>query len=187
MALSMIENSDNAWFPDTGASNYMTADPGKLNSVIHYYCPEKIMVGNGKSIDITHIGTTTLDVGNTEIRVDNVLVVPDIKKSLISVSQLTSDLPYIIEFSSSSFVIRDREAKSVIATGIRSNDLYVGMALFSNWFRTVTMQTWHQRLGHPHLQVVKHFEKNKFIQSSSNKTDHLSQVVKLPKHVNYLS
>ena len=49
----------------------------------------------------------------------------------------------------------------MIATGIRSNDLYVlqpklGMALYSNRFRTVSMQTWHQRLGHPQLQVVKY-------------------------------
>ena len=94
-ALSISDNQDNTWFPDTGASAHMTADPGKLQHFVQYNGPEKIMVGNGESIKITHVGPTALNVGNTKLALDNVLVVPEIKKNLLSVSQLTSDHPYI--------------------------------------------------------------------------------------------
>lgn len=39
--LSISNNQDNEWFPDTGASAHMTSDPGKLESLVSYYGSEK--------------------------------------------------------------------------------------------------------------------------------------------------
>ena len=61
------------------------------------------MVGNSDTLDITHVGSALLNVGSGHLKLNNVLVVPNIKKNLISVSQLTSEYPYAIEFSSSGF------------------------------------------------------------------------------------
>lgn len=82
-ALSISNDQDNEWFPNMGASAHMTADHGKLQSLIPYYGSEKIMVRNGESIDITHIGSKSINVGSNQLKLDNVLVVLDIKKSLI--------------------------------------------------------------------------------------------------------
>lgn len=123
-AIAISDNQDNAWFPDTGATSHITADAGKLQSLVPYYGPEKIMVGNGDLLDITHVGTASINVGNGLLHLDNVLVVPQIKQNLLSVSQLTSDQPYIFEFSLSGFVIKDRRTQSVITTGSRCGDLY---------------------------------------------------------------
>lgn len=79
-----------------GASVHMTADPGKLQSLIPCYGSEKIMVRNGESIDITHIGSKSINVGSNQLKLDNVLVVLDIKKSLILiVNCLLNNLTYL--------------------------------------------------------------------------------------------
>ncbi|KAF8391295.1 hypothetical protein HHK36_023597 [Tetracentron sinense] len=171
-AMSLSDSQDNAWFPDTGASSHMTADAGKLQTLIEYHGPEKIMVGNGYKLDITHIGSTLINVGNDQLQLNDVLVVPAIKKNLISISQLTSDYPYLFEFSSTGFVIKDRGTKSVIASGHRHGDLYAlqledKKAFFSTRFRVVSSVVWHQRLGHPHNQVIDFLSHNKLISNTT--------------------
>lgn len=37
------------------------------------------MVGNGDLVDITHLGSTSLNVGNNKLRLEKVLVVSKIK------------------------------------------------------------------------------------------------------------
>ncbi|KAF8408703.1 hypothetical protein HHK36_004767 [Tetracentron sinense] len=170
--MSLFDSQDNAWFPDTGASSHMTTDSGKLQTLIEYHGPEKIMVGNGDKLDITHVGSTLINVGNDQLQLNDVLVVPAIKKNLISVSQLTSDYPYLFEFSSTGFVIKDRGTKSVIASGHRHGDSYAlqledKKAFFSTRFRVVSSVFWHQRLGHSHNQVIDFLSHNKLISSTT--------------------
>lgn len=110
-ALHLAHNQDDARYPDTGVSAHMTADAGKLHPLIPCTGPEKIMVGNGESLNISHIGDTTIATGNNSLPLHNVLVVPNIKKNLISISQLTSDFPYDVTFSSCGFVIKERERR----------------------------------------------------------------------------
>ena len=109
LATMTLQDSLNAiWFPDTGASAQVTLDPGKLHSLTHYFGPKKLMVGNGEVLDITHIGSTSIDIGQHKLPLNNVLVAPDIKRNLLSVSQMTSGFPYVFQFSLDGFVIKDR-------------------------------------------------------------------------------
>ena len=64
----------------------MTNDPGKLTSYSPYNGPDKIFVGNGDLLKISHIGNLSLNVGHEKLVLDNVLVVPKIKKNLVSVN-----------------------------------------------------------------------------------------------------
>ncbi|KAF7134625.1 hypothetical protein RHSIM_Rhsim08G0105700 [Rhododendron simsii] len=135
--MTIADSQDNPWFPDTGATQHMTADHGKLRTCAPYFGSDKIMVGN--------------------------------------VSQLTQQLPYDFEFSANDFVIKHRETKRVIAKGNRSGGLYAlkprsDEVFFSTRFRVVTVNVWHQRLGHPNMRVVKYLKNNKLISSSQNKS-----------------
>ncbi|KAF7142376.1 hypothetical protein RHSIM_Rhsim05G0026100 [Rhododendron simsii] len=173
-AMTISDGQDNAWFPDTGATQHMTSDYGKLQNCTPYFGSDKIMVGNGDTLHITHVGNASLNMGNKEIKLNNVLVVPEIKKNLLSVSQMTTQLPYDFEFSANDFVIKHRETKRVIAKGSRSGGLYSlkpknAEVFFSTRFRVVNDDVWHQRLGHPNMRVVNHLKKNKLISSSNNK------------------
>ncbi|CAA3030988.1 Hypothetical predicted protein [Olea europaea subsp. europaea] len=48
--------SEPAWFADTGANDYVTAEVGNINLASEYTGKEKIVVGNGNRLHISHIG-----------------------------------------------------------------------------------------------------------------------------------
>ena len=76
-----------------------------------------VMVGNGNLLKISHIRDGILNHGDTFIPLNNVLLVPNIKKSLLSVSQLTSDFPCYFEFNKSQFAIKDLMTKKGPSVG----------------------------------------------------------------------
>lgn len=47
---------DPTWFTDSGASNHVTVDKGNLTIVKKYEGKEKLLVGDGNSLHIVHIG-----------------------------------------------------------------------------------------------------------------------------------
>ena len=54
----------------------MTVHSGKLTSFIPYKRGDKVLVGNGNALDISHIGSGSIDVGDNQLHINNVLVVP---------------------------------------------------------------------------------------------------------------
>jgi hypothetical protein len=65
------------------------------------------MVGNGQSLPISH----------SSIPLSNVLVVPGIKKNLISISQLTKQINFRVIFDSLRLIIQDRVTGTVLGVG----------------------------------------------------------------------
>jgi transposase InsO family protein len=174
-AMTIVDNQDSTWFPNTRATYYMTGDPGNLHSLTPYHGTDGVMVGNGDSLPITHIGQATIGSGSSSLKLNDVLLVPDIKKDLLSVSKLTSDYPLIFEFDGDGFVIKDRTTNRIVATGSRRGGLYAldgGPAVFfSHRFRRINREGWHQRLGHPQQRIVDHLRHRKLISfDSKNKT-----------------
>ena len=55
------------------------------------------MVRNGQTLHITYTGNTSFQSVTNKIYLNNVLVVPEIKKNLLSVSQMTSEFPYVFD------------------------------------------------------------------------------------------
>ncbi|RWR75576.1 Zinc finger, CCCH-type [Cinnamomum micranthum f. kanehirae] len=171
-AFNLADHHDPSWFPDTGATAHMTPDVGKLHSLSPYQGSDKILVGNGTALDITHIGTASVKHGRHELKLNNVLVVPDIKKNLLSVSQITSEYPYLFEFSCDGFVVKHRITGQLITTGARMGGLYSlqpinNEAMFSTRFRAASDDVWHQRLGHPQTLVLDLLKKNNVIISTT--------------------
>ena len=82
------------------------------------------------------------------------LLVPDIRKDLLSVSELTTDYPLLFEFDGHGFVIKDRTINKTIAKGSKRGGLYAfdrGLtALFSHRFKRVARDCWHYHLSHAH-------------------------------------
>lgn len=167
-AMAISENETDAWFPDTGATQHMTSNNGKSIHCQPYHGLDKIMVGNGHKLKITHIGDTVLHTDKNSVKLKNVLVVPEIKKNLLSVSQLTTDFPYMFEFTANNFVIKNRETGKVITIGIRNGGFYSlepnqNMTFYSSRFQATSDTTWHQRLGHPHMKIISYLKHNKLI------------------------
>ena len=116
-AITIADSQDSKWFSDTGASNHIIGYPGNLHPLTPYHGSDGVMVGNGHTLPITHIGETTLSIGSSSIHLKDVLLVLDIKKDLLSVSKLTTDYPLIFEFDGHHFVIKDKTTNKTIAKG----------------------------------------------------------------------
>lgn len=89
-----------------------------------------------------------IDTDNTKLHINNVFVIPEIKKNLLFISQLSSDYPYTAEFDSHGFTIKDLGTKAVIASGNRKKGLYAlkpkeETTMFSIRFRLTSDDVWH--------------------------------------------
>lgn len=104
---SLNEQNDNTVYVDSSATSYMTNDPGILSNTKSYAGSDVIFVGNGDSLPISYVGDVELPTSHGKVPLHDVLVVPALKKNLLSVEKLTSDYPCTFEFISSGFVIKD--------------------------------------------------------------------------------
>ncbi|XP_075640273.1 uncharacterized protein LOC142612025 [Castanea sativa] len=89
VAIKIADNQDSEWFANTGATDHITDD-------------------------LAIIGT-----GVSSIKLNDVLLVPDIKKNLLSVSKLTTDFPFTFEFDGLGFVIKDMTTNQIVAKGCK--------------------------------------------------------------------
>jgi len=118
-----------------------------------------------------------------------VLVVPDIKKKLLSVSQFTRDNNCYFLFYPWGFLLKDMKTKQVILKGFMADGLYpinmrqLSHHSFSFLANKVPGSLWHARLGHPHSQVISRLS----LSSLQGKIDFcescmLGKSAKLPFH-----
>jgi hypothetical protein len=77
---------DTNWYIDIGATDHIIGNLEKL--VIHdrYHGKDKIHTANGEGMHISHIGHSSIQTPNHELHLKNILHVPSVTKSLLSVS-----------------------------------------------------------------------------------------------------
>ncbi|KAK9209418.1 hypothetical protein WN944_001784 [Citrus x changshan-huyou] len=154
-AMNLQDENDPQLYVDSGATAHMVNSTGKLKKFIPYGGSDKIFVGNGQSLHISHIGDTT----HGKLNLKDILVVPKLKKNLLSVSKLVDDINCSVEFNSLGFVVKSKE-NQVLAQGTRHGDLY-GLNEGGNLaFQTIRRNSenqdlWHKRLGHPSPKILQ--------------------------------
>ena len=79
---------DSSWYLDSGAILHTMPNSVSLSSKSTYISPGALHVGNGTSLPISHIGNSSFDVLKP-LNLRNVLLVPSIKKKMISISKFT--------------------------------------------------------------------------------------------------
>lgn len=151
------------WFVDSGASAHMTAQADTLDSVEPYTGTGHVLVGNGNTLPISHIGNCSLSSG---VNLHDVLVVPTLTKNLLSISKLTADLPVDVVFSDKLFEIQNRVTKQTLAKGRCERGLYVLDRVDSALVATVRSSSlkasftlWYLRLGHVPFSVISALNK----------------------------
>lgn len=81
------------------------------------------------------------------INLNNVLVFPQLKENVLSLSQLTKDDSRIFELSSSNFKIKEQKKGKIPAIGRRQGDLYSldfpNSASFARYLKKVLEEAWH--------------------------------------------
>jgi len=136
----------------------MTSNPSEVQGIDSYSSTDIVMVGNDNGLVIVGTGHTNLPT--TTLKLNNVLVVPDIKKKLLSVSQFSQDNNCYFLFYPWGFLLKDMKTKQVILKGSMADGLYpinlrhLPHHSFSLLANKVPDSLWHTRLGHPHSQVI---------------------------------
>ncbi|KAI4345931.1 hypothetical protein L6164_013016 [Bauhinia variegata] len=149
---------NNNWLVDSGASHHVTNDLQNLAHHYPYNGTEELVVGDGTGLPITHSGSLLLPSSYTSsFKLQNVLCAPQISKNIISVSKFTSQNKKSIEFSPSSFSVKDLHTGVVQLSGPCVNGLY-------RWptsppcARTAMLsftRDWHHKLGHPATSILQ--------------------------------
>lgn len=152
-AFQMSDESGKEWLPDSGATAHITSTPSTLQNVALYHVSETVLVGNGNQLPITHVGSTVINTPQGSIPLLDVLVCPDIQKSLLSISKLCDDYPCGVFFDSKWVYVIDLQTQRVVTKGPRHENLYVLMnsefvAFYSNRQVTTSDSVWHRRLAH---------------------------------------
>ena len=145
---------------------------------LEYTGSSKLAVGNGDTLTISHIGSSILPASRPLI-LKNLLLVPSIKKNLISISKFTTDNDDILEFNSASCCVKEKLSKTTLLKGTLRDGLY--QLDFSSWSPLIktcpvfchpsvtassacsfcnktkhVISLSHKRLGHPNSHVLHH-------------------------------
>ena len=86
------------WLLDSGASHHITTDLQNLAHHLPYTGTNDVMIGDGKSLRITHLGSSELQSSTHPFKLTNILCVPDIKRNLLSIYQFCVDNNVSVEF-----------------------------------------------------------------------------------------
>uniref|UniRef100_A0A6V7QVH5 Uncharacterized protein n=1 Tax=Ananas comosus var. bracteatus TaxID=296719 RepID=A0A6V7QVH5_ANACO len=163
-AMSLPNDKDPTFYADTAATAHMTSDPGILHSKYPYHDKTKVYTGDGTALSITHTGSASIG----SVKLNNVLVVPELKKNLLSVSQFTEENPSVFVFSSTGFVIKDLVTQKILTKGTKKEKLYAleegeEYALAVLKAGKAEDSIWHCRLGHPHSRILQTLASNNVI------------------------
>lgn len=174
------------WFPDTGATHHATPALSTLSHHTDYHGSDQLRVGNGNGLPISNIGKTTLHTPSSSFHLFNVLHVPSLTKSLLSVSQFSKDNRVYFEFHPSHFFIKDQVTQKILLRGETESGLYklsssppVSPSAFLS--EKIDSVCWHRRLGHPHLRVLRQILAQNKLPCSSNKQPTICHACQLGK------
>ncbi|KAH9717592.1 retrovirus-related pol polyprotein from transposon RE2 [Citrus sinensis] len=122
--------ADEGWYLDNGATHHLTNNMENMHVRDEFNGNEKLIIGNGKGMSITPIGSTTFSIQGSKsqaarkcITLKDILFVPSITKNLISVSKLTTDNNLSVEFFGSICFVNDSLKGKVLLQGIAEKDL----------------------------------------------------------------
>ena len=137
----------------------MISKASMLSNIQQYSGTDSVLIGDGSSLPIHGIGDTFIKQKNITLPLHDVLLVPDLTKNLLSISQLTKQFLVNCEFSNADFCVKERETGKPIITGRHKGDFYVLSPMpesyFSNRFKSGSTDIWHQRLWHPQIKALQ--------------------------------
>lgn len=144
------------WLMDSGASHHTVNDPTSLQTLSDYTGPDEIMLGDGKSLQISHTGYVSLPSASRSLLLSDVLCVPSLQKNLVSVSKLCKTNSISVEFFDSHFVIKDRALGTPLVRGPVENDIYSLPANISQVHVTSksSIPKLHHQFCHPNNRVL---------------------------------
>ncbi|GKE01617.1 retrovirus-related pol polyprotein from transposon TNT 1-94 [Tanacetum coccineum] len=103
---SSMENSSSSLMFDSGASHHVTHDRSFLHNLSEYGGPDENILGNDKTLSISHTGHTSIPTLSRSLNLKNVLLVPQLRNHLVSVAKLCRNNDVSVEFFRFHFFVK---------------------------------------------------------------------------------
>ena len=172
------------WLADSAATDHVTSCLNALSFPKPYTGQDHLTVGNGQNLPITHIGKVQFPTQNSSLHLNNVLRVPSIASNLASVHKLCHDNNCWCYFDENLLSVQALATGKVLYQGRSEQGVYpiypskaTTLSLPSRVCNHVAStsslwELWHNRLGHPHAQVLQTLLP--ILKISSNKCNSIS-------------
>ena len=168
---SQFPEDEQPWYADSGANQHITADLENLNiSQEPYQGNADVAVGNGSTLQIANIGSTSLTAHNSTFKLNHVLHCPNVPINLLSIQKFCADNNCLFELTASSFVVKDIRTGEALLHGHSRDGLYpIPLHQFpspktNGLTAYLGLQTsthiWHHRLCHPAMPIVQRILNN---------------------------
>ncbi|KAL6317024.1 hypothetical protein AAG906_026780 [Vitis piasezkii] len=104
-------NKMQAMFLDTDATHYLSHNEGQLSNIQPYQGKDQVMVGNGKQLPISSVGSNYFHSSHKSFQLQDIFHVPQLTTNLISVSKFCTDNNSFFEFHPNIYLIKDKTTK----------------------------------------------------------------------------
>ena len=113
----------NQWILDSGATHHMTSDLSNLALHQPYNGGDDVAIADGSGLAITHTGSTSFTMPAKPLALTDIICVPNINKSLISVYRLCNANRVSVESFPAHFQVKDLNTGVRLLQGRTKNDL----------------------------------------------------------------
>ncbi|RVW25418.1 Retrovirus-related Pol polyprotein from transposon RE1 [Vitis vinifera] len=133
-ACSIQDFNDSEWFLDSGATSHMTSDTEGVDQPAVYSGNERVMVGNGQSLAISHIGSISSLVSSSPLLLSNVLV-DRVTRVVLGVGRCENGL-YVLDRRHHALVSTISSPRASFSAKIKSFQCDGGTEFTNNKFRS---------------------------------------------------
>jgi len=144
---------------DTGASHHMTGTLSLLSNMVSIP-PCAVGFADGSNTMAMSVGVLSL---SNDVALVDVLYVPNLTCTLISVSKIVKQIKCIATFTDTYCVLQDRFTRTLIGSGEERGGVYYLTDVATAKIHTAKISSdqtlWHQRLGHPSFSVLSSLPK----------------------------
>ncbi|KAG8501158.1 hypothetical protein CXB51_003243 [Gossypium anomalum] len=189
--------SDQLWYPNSGATNHITPEASNLTTAAPYTGTSHVTMGNGESIPIANVGSSTFLASSKLLRLQNVLHVSSVCKNLMSVGQFAKDNGVYFEFHPFLCFVKDIQTWTTLLESHLHEGLYQFQFSKTSSTKILPVQNfcspllnnaqisssslWHNRLGHPCNNTLARVLKSCNVSFRQNSLPHICTACQLGK------
>ena len=158
-----LQEPDNAWYMDSGASTHITFNTGNLQSLFYNSTTTHVTIGNRFLVAVLNTGNGIISSPSRSFSLRNVLVSHTIVKNLIFVCKFVTDNFCAVAFDLFGFCIKDLQTRNTLLRCDNVGPLYSvtpstpSSAHSALSIASLDSSVWHKRFGHPNQSTLSHF------------------------------
>ncbi|GJZ32982.1 retrovirus-related pol polyprotein from transposon TNT 1-94 [Tanacetum coccineum] len=160
--VNLVGTNNSGWWIDTGATRHVCADKSMFHSFRAVDNGQKLYMGNSATADIKGEGDVILKMtSEKELKLTNVLYVPEIRKNLVS-GWLLNKFGFRLVFESDKFVLSKNQM--YVGKGYAVNAMFKLNVMVvkndinkmnSSAYLIESSNVWHGRLGHVNFNSMR--------------------------------